>query len=55
MVCLGWKKVETKKEIISTKKNHFNETCLEQFEGTEKIVKYRLRLCWLNSAKNKDC
>ena len=43
------------KEIISTEKKHFNETCLEQFEGTEKIVKYRLRLCWVKSAKNKDC
>ena len=44
MVCLEGKKVETKKKL-SKKKQHFNETCLEQFEGTEKIVKYRLRLC----------
>jgi len=54
MVCLEGKKVETKKKL-SKKKQHFNETCLEQFEGTEKIVKYRLRLCWVESAKNKDC
>ena len=46
----GWDQKET-----TQKKTHFNETCLEQFEGTEKIVKYRLRLCWVNSAKNKDC
>ena len=44
MVCLGSKKVETKRNYLKRKK-HFNETCLEQFEGTEKIVKYRLRLC----------
>ena len=39
------KKLKLKKKLSQQKKKHFNETCLEQFEGTEKIVKYRLRLC----------
>jgi len=37
MVFLEGKKKLKLKKIIS-KTSHFNETCFEQFEGTEKIV-----------------